>query len=161
MTIHDIALAGFGCAGSCREYKSPRDDERSKPKGWIRWNTKIDPVLEVEVTNFLERYEIEVKIDSMQNDGSQSWIVISRGINRYVTDLPEENEKLIHYEELALGAKKPIATKQQELSIPSSSSSSSTLLPIGQRKWHDIPAVGYIDEESLKISKKMTRLLRH
>ena len=72
---------------------SPRDDKRSKPKGWIRGNTKIGPVLEVKVTNYLERDGIEVKIGSMQNDGSQSWIVISRGIIKYVTELPEENDK--------------------------------------------------------------------
>ena len=33
----------------------------------------------------------------MQNDGSQSWIVISRGMNRYVTVFAEENGKSIHY----------------------------------------------------------------
>ena len=73
LTIHDIELAGFGCTGSCRECTSPRDDERSKPKGWIRENTQIGPVLEVKVANYLQRYGIEVKIDSKQNDGSQSW----------------------------------------------------------------------------------------
>ena len=40
--------------------------------------------------------------DSMQNDGTQSWIAISRGINKYVT-LPEENKKPIHSEEVASG----------------------------------------------------------
>ena len=29
----------------------------------------------------LERVGIEIKIDSMQNDGFRSWIVISRGVN--------------------------------------------------------------------------------
>ena len=55
------------------------------------------PVLEVNVTNHLERYAKEVKIDSTQNDGSQSWIVISRGVDKYETEHPEENEKPIHY----------------------------------------------------------------
>ena len=32
-TIHDIQLAGLGCVGSCPEYTSPRDDERSMPRG--------------------------------------------------------------------------------------------------------------------------------
>ena len=41
VTIHHIALAGFGYAGSCREFLSPRDDQRSKLKGWIRGNTKL------------------------------------------------------------------------------------------------------------------------
>ena len=32
VTIHDFVLTGLGCGGSCRDYASPRDDERSKPK---------------------------------------------------------------------------------------------------------------------------------
>ena len=32
---------------ACREYTMPRDAEASEPKGWIRGNTKIGPVLEV------------------------------------------------------------------------------------------------------------------
>ena len=32
---------------TCREYSLPRDDKSSDPKGWIRGNTKIWPVLEV------------------------------------------------------------------------------------------------------------------
>ena len=32
---------------ACREYTLPRDEDSSEPKGWIRGNTKIGPVLEV------------------------------------------------------------------------------------------------------------------
>ena len=85
-------------------------------------------------------------------DGSQSWIVISRSINKYVKDLPEENEKPIHKEKMAPSARKPVATKQQEQIIPSSSSPSTTLMAIDQHKWNDIPTVGNIDEECFKIS---------
>ena len=38
--------------------------------------------------------------------GSQSWIVISRGMNKYVTELLEEGGQSIHDEEAALGAEK-------------------------------------------------------
>ena len=34
-------------AVACREYTMPRDEKSSDPQGWIRWNTKIGPVLEV------------------------------------------------------------------------------------------------------------------
>ena len=34
-------------AVACREYTLPRDEGASEPKGWIRGNTKIGPVLEV------------------------------------------------------------------------------------------------------------------
>ena len=43
-------------AGSCREYASPRDDTRSKPKVWIRGNTQLGPVLKVKFTNYLEHW---------------------------------------------------------------------------------------------------------
>ena len=91
-------LTGFGYAGSCREYTSPRNDERSTPKGWIRGDTNIGP-LEVKVTYHLYQYGIEINIDSMKNDGSQSWIVISRGMNKYVDDEDtgcEKTEGTIH-----------------------------------------------------------------
>ena len=107
VTIQDTELAGFGYAGSCREFPSPRDDKESRPTGCIRGNTKLGPVLEVKVTNCLERYGIETGIDSMQNDGTQSWNVISRGIDQYVTELPEENKKPIHFEEVATNAEQP------------------------------------------------------
>ena len=92
----------------------------------------------------------------MQNDGSQSWIVISRGGNKYVTELPE---KLTHDEEVSSSAVKRVATKHQEQFTPSLSSYSTIVLPIDQEKWNDIVAVQYIDEESLNISKTMIRIL--
>ena len=102
-----------------------------------------------------------MKINSVQNDGSQRqpWIFYSKGMNKHVTELPEENQTPNHYEETAFGAEKPVATKRQEQIIPSSSSSSTTIMPIDQRKWNDILALGYFDETSCKISKKMPRLL--
>ena len=35
----------------CREYTLPRDESKTEPKGWIRGNTKIGPVLEVTTSN--------------------------------------------------------------------------------------------------------------
>ena len=37
--------------------------------------------------------ELKLKIDSPRKDGPQSWIVISRSIDKCVTELPEENKK--------------------------------------------------------------------
>ena len=93
MTIHDVEMAKLGCPGPCREYTLPGDSDLSRPKGWIRGNTEIGPALEVTVTYHRGRYGIEIRIDSMQNDGSQSWVVISRGMNKYVTRMPEGIEE--------------------------------------------------------------------
>ena len=38
---------------ACREYTLPRDEKSSDPKGWIRGNTKIGPVLKV-TTSYLQ-----------------------------------------------------------------------------------------------------------
>ena len=65
--------------------------EDPNPKGWVRW--KIGPVLEVSVAHHLYHYGIGIKLDSMRYDGSQSWIVMSRGLNKYVNEIPVENGK--------------------------------------------------------------------
>ena len=38
---------------ACREYTLPRDEKSSDPKGWIRGNTQIGPVMEV-TTRYLQ-----------------------------------------------------------------------------------------------------------
>ena len=47
MTRGTEKFSQFTDAVACREYTLPRDEETSEPKGWIRGNTKIGPVLEV------------------------------------------------------------------------------------------------------------------
>ena len=87
VTIHDIHLAGFCCTSSCPEKTFPRDDERSKSREAMRGNTRIGPVLEVKVTEHLDRYGIEIKIDSMKKDKTQSWIVISSSVLKRIRNL--------------------------------------------------------------------------
>ena len=72
-----------------------------------RENTKIGPVLEVKVTNRLERYGIEIKIDSTQNDGTLGLWSAGRLTNT-------ENKKRTHYEEVATSAGQLVAIKQKE-----------------------------------------------
>ena len=47
MTKDTEEFSQFTDSVACREYILPRDEESSEPKGWIRGNTKIGPVLEV------------------------------------------------------------------------------------------------------------------
>ena len=93
----------------------PRDDEDAVPLKWIRGHPNIGPVLEVKVTYPLYPHGIELRFESLKKDGSQSWIVICRGRNKYVDKLHEENGASIHYEEMATGSgtAKPVATKQK------------------------------------------------
>ena len=72
---------------TCREYTLPRDEKSSDPKGWIRGNTKIGPGLEV-TTSYLQcKYGVEIRIESVNKDNSHSWVRISHGLNKLVTDL--------------------------------------------------------------------------
>ena len=70
---------------ACREYTLPRDEKSFDPKGWIRGNTKIGPMLEV-ITRYLKgTYGMEIKIGYVNKDNSHSWVRISHGLNKLVT----------------------------------------------------------------------------
>ena len=72
------------------KYILPRDEESSTPEGWTRGNTKNGPVLEV-VTNYHQgKPGVEIGIESLSNDGSQSWIRISNGLSKFVRYLTEK-----------------------------------------------------------------------
>ena len=76
---------------ACREYTLPRDDPASEAKGWIQGNTRIGPKLEG-TTSFQQfKYGVEVRIPSVKEDNSQSWVRISFGTVRYVN-----NHKIRH-----------------------------------------------------------------
>ena len=53
MTKDTEEFSQFTDSVACREYTLPRDEKSSGPKGWIRGNTKIGPVLEV-TTSYLQ-----------------------------------------------------------------------------------------------------------
>ena len=58
-------------------------------KGWFRGHTQICLALEVAATSDQGRYGIVIEIYSLRNDGSQSCVLISRGMNQYVTEVSE------------------------------------------------------------------------
>ena len=72
---------------TCRECTLPRDESLSDPKGWIRVNTKIGPVLEVTTSYLQGKYGVEIRIESVHKDNSHSWVKISHGLDKLVTDL--------------------------------------------------------------------------
>ena len=57
---------------ACREYTLPRDEKSSEPKGWIRGNTKIGPVLEVTTCCLQGKYGVEIRIESINKEHSHS-----------------------------------------------------------------------------------------
>ena len=149
---------------ACREYTLPRDDKASQPKGWIRGNLRIGPVLEV-MTSFQHfKYGIEIRIKSVNQDDSHSWVRISYGTVKCVNDSIEDDTE-------------NLADSQEEESVPTSSSVVAarskakaklqpresigmTTIPLRERKWIDIEPSKQ-DLESYNFFKKVINLLRH
>ena len=65
----------------------PRDDPASQPKGWI-------PVLEVTTSFQHFKYGIEIRIESVNQDNSHSWVRISYGTVKYVIDSIQDNTEI-------------------------------------------------------------------
>ena len=78
-------------AKACREHTLPREDGSSQPKGWIQGNTKIGPVLEVTTSCLYGKHGVEIRIWSLSEDNTQSWVRISHGSNRLVIDSNNNN----------------------------------------------------------------------
>ena len=87
MTKDTEEVPQFTESVACREYTLPRDEKSSDPKGWIRGNTKIGPVLKVTTSYLQGKYGVEIIIESVNKDNSHSWVRISHGLNKLVTDL--------------------------------------------------------------------------
>ena len=87
MTMKTEVFSQFTEPVTCREYTLPRDEKSTDPKGWIQGNTKIGPVLEVTTSYLQGKYGVEIGIESVNKDSSHSWVRISHGLNKLVTDL--------------------------------------------------------------------------
>ena len=70
---NDVEFSQFTDSVACREYTLPRDERLTEPKGWIRGNTKIGPVLEVITCCLQGKYGVEIRIESVTKDNSHSW----------------------------------------------------------------------------------------
>ena len=87
MTKDTEEFSQFTDSVACREDTLPRDDNLSEPKGSIRGNTKIGPVLEVTTCCLQGKYGVEIRIESISKDNTHSWVRISHGLNKLVTNL--------------------------------------------------------------------------
>ena len=79
---------------ACRECTLPRSDGSSQPKGWIQGNTRIGPVLEITTSCLHGKHGIEIRIWSLSEDNSQSWVRISHGSNKFVIDSNHNNTEI-------------------------------------------------------------------
>ena len=85
MTKDTEEFSQFTDSLACREYTLPRDEKSSDPKGWIRGNTQIGPVLEVTTCCLQGKYGVELPIECIKEDNSHSWVRSSNGFNKLVT----------------------------------------------------------------------------
>ena len=131
----------------------PRNDPRSRARGWIRKNMKIGPVLNVRVCHHEDRYSVEIQARSLFQDRTASRVGIVNGVEKYVNETTETMEDEEHG---ALG--KPIA--KARLRMKSTITLTPVSVPLLERKWVDVNPGSY-DHECFVISKAMIRLLRH
>ena len=83
MTKDTEDFSQFTDSVACGEYTLPRKEGASEPKGWIRGNTKIAAVLEVATCCLHGKYGVEIRIMSMNEANSHSWVRISHGSNKF------------------------------------------------------------------------------
>ena len=157
---------------ACREYTLPRDEKLSDPKCWIRGNTKIGPVLEVTTSYLQGKYGVEIRIESVNTDNSHSWVRISHGLNKLVTDLidmeyddNEQETSEMNSEEFALKRVYMLLRADQRLKqnhedVLLSACSSTRAVPICERFWTDVEP-GTYSHIAFTASKRLTTLLRH
>ena len=66
-------------------------DHHNRKDGWIQGNTKIGPVLEVTTSCLYSKHGVEIRIWSLSEDNTQSWVRISHGSNKFVIDSNNNN----------------------------------------------------------------------
>ena len=163
MKRSSVALEGLGITRSCRDNTHPRDSQLSYLKGVIGNSTKIGPVLEVLVTVHYGRYGIAINADSLAKCASEPWVVISRGVEGYVTELSLDCTEPMYVDTSALDTGKRVAFIPWKVQRCASSPSreDDVCIPIDHRKWEFIRSVVKVIKVCYPISKRMTALLRH
>ena len=172
MTRDTEDFSQFTDSVALREYTLPRDEESSDPKGWIRGNTKIRPVLEITTSYLRGKYGAEIRIESVNKDNSHSWVRISHGLNKLVTELRNNKENDNNEQEtseirfdnfvlksnaFAFASRPKAEAKPQRRTL---ASPSTRTLPIGERKWTDVEPEDY-SRVDYSVSEQLSTLLRH
>ena len=164
MTKHTDEFFQFAEPVTCRERTLPRFEKSIDPKGWIRGNTKIGPVLEV-TTSYLEgKYRVAILIESVNKDNSHSWVRISHGLTKLVTDLSnkedDDNEQESSETKTEVFASASRSKAEAKPRRPSTTCSSSRTVPILERTWTDIRPGAQFDQ-GYPVAKRLNTLLRH
>ena len=114
---------------------------------------------------------MEIRIESMNNDHSHSWVRISHDLNKLATNLnnkeQDDNEQEtseMQFEDNALKSNaRAFASRSKAKAKPQrriSASSSTKTIPFGERTWADVEPQDY-SPTNYSVSKKLINLLRH
>ena len=149
---------------ACREYTLPRDDPASQPKGWIQGNMRIGPVLEVTTSFQHFKYGIEIRLESVNQDNSHSWVRIFYGTVKYVIDSIQDNTEILadpQEEQILQTSTNVVAARSKAKAKPQPRKfAGTTTIPSRERRWIDIEPSKQ-DLASYDLSKKVINLLRH
>ena len=149
-----------------REYTLPRDDRISQPKGWIQGNMRIGPLLEVTTSFKSFKYGIEIRIWSVGQDNSQSWVNTSYGTIKKVVDSNQKKKTELpadpQEDQMPQTSIKVVAARSKAKAKPQQREpvDTTTTIPMHERRWIDTeqseqPLAAY------DLSKKVISLLRH
>ena len=134
------------------------------PKGWIRGNTKIGPVLEVTASYLQGKYGVTIRIESVNKDNSHLWVRISHGLNKLVTDLIDkeydDNDQETSETKKEVFAYASRSKAEAKPRRPSTTCSSSRPVNILERTWIDIEPGAQFDQ-AYPVAKRLNTLLRH
>ena len=120
----------------------------------------------MEVTTSYQHFKfgVEVRIKSVKDDNSQSWVRISYGTIRYVNNYIKYNTQSLaspHEEKAEQASSEVIADRSKAKAKPQPREySGTTTIPFTKRIWVDI-VPSKQDFDSYKMSKRMVNLLRH
>ena len=170
MTKDTEESSQFTDSVACREYTLPRDESLSEPKGWIRVNAKILPVLEVTTCCLQGKDGVESRIESINKYHSHSWVRISHGLNKLVTNLnnkeQDDNEQEtseMQFEDYVLKSNARVFASPIKGQSKTTKTNFCPLIhqkyTIGERIWTDIEPHDYSPID-YPVSKKLINL-RH
>ena len=92
-----VVLERHGITTTCLESCAMRNDFAAETKK-VNWEipTMFWRIHHAIIALHFERYGIDVQIDFVIEDGSKSWVVISRGLDRGVVDISEGCKQSMH-----------------------------------------------------------------
>ena len=100
---------------------------------WIQGNTRIGPILEVTTSFRHFKYGIEIRIWSVNQDNSQSWVRISYGTIKYVVDSIQDNTEIPadpQEEESLQTSSSVVAVRSKAKAKPREITETTTTIPI-------------------------------